>query len=182
MKIRSVLTVSVLLLVGVGCSPISVSHDYDPQANFSDLKTFAWVAFPQNVEINQLTVRRIKNAVSNELLAKGLQESSSNPDILIAMHGTTQEKLDITDWGYSAGAYYGGGYWGGRNIDVDQYTEGTLILDFIDSKSKSLVWRGVAKGAVDPSLTPEQRTERINQGAAKLMAQFPPASSGMATK
>ena len=84
MKIRSVLTVSVLLLVGVGCSPISVSHDYDPQANFSALKTFAWVAFPQNVEINQLTVRRIKSAVSNELVAKGLQESSSNPDILIA--------------------------------------------------------------------------------------------------
>jgi len=179
MKIRNVLTVSVLLLVGVGCSPISVSHDYDPQTNFSSLKTFAWVAFPQNVEINQLTVRRIKSAVTNELLAKGLQESSSNPDILIAMHGTTQEKLEITDWGYSAGAYYGG-YWGGRNIDVNQYTEGTLILDFIDSKSKSLVWRGVAKGAVDPSLTPEQRTKRINEGAAKLVAQFPPA--GMATK
>ncbi len=66
MKAISVLTVSVLLLVGVGCSSISVSHDYDPQANFSSLKTFAWVAFPQNVEINQLTVRRIKNAVSNE--------------------------------------------------------------------------------------------------------------------
>ncbi|MCH6559316.1 DUF4136 domain-containing protein [candidate division KSB1 bacterium] len=180
MKAISVLTVSVLLLVGVGCSPISVSHDYDPQANFSNLKTFAWVAFPQNVEINQLTVRRIKNAVTNELLAKGLQESSSNADILIAMHGTTKEKLDITDWGYSTGSYYGGGYWGGRNIDVNQYTEGTLILDFIDSKSKRLVWRGVAKGAVDPSLTPEQRTKRINEGAAKLMAQFPPA--GMATK
>ena len=63
---------------------------------------------------------------------------------------------------------------------MNQYTEGTLILDFIDSKSKSLVWRGVAKGAVDPSLTPEKRTKRINEGAAKLMAQFPPA--GMATK
>ncbi len=156
------------------CSSINVSHDYDPQANFNNLKTFSWLSFPQKAEVNQLVVRRIKDAVTRELVAKGLSENSRNPDFLIAMHGATKEKLDIQDWGYSSP---GAAYWGQRDITVQQYTEGTLILDFVDAKSKQMIWRGVASGAVDPGASPEKRTKRINEGVAKLLAKFPPGPS-----
>ncbi len=158
-------------VLALTCSPVSVRHDYDPQANFNNLRTFSWLPIPQKAEVNQLVVRRIRDAVTNELQAKGLQRNSQNPDFLIAMHGTSKEKLEIQDWGYSSRS---SAYWGGRDISIRQYTEGTLILDFIDAKSKQLIWRGVAQGAVDPGATPEQRTKRINDGVAKLFAKFPP--------
>ena len=165
------------MIFAISCSPVNVSHDYDPDANFGRLKTFAWIPFPANVDINQLVVKRIQDAVTRELQAKGLQKSSQNPDFVIVMHGMTEDKLDVTDWGYNTGSYYHGGYWGGRNISVNEYTEGTLTLDFIDSKSKQLLWRGVAKGTVDPNASPQKRTERINDAVAKLLEQFPPAPS-----
>ncbi len=152
------------------CSSINVSHDYDPQANFNNLKTFSWLSFPKKAEVNQLVVRRIRDAVTGGLEAKGLR-LSSNPDFLIAMHGATKEKLDIQDWGYSSSR---AAYWGQRDITIQQYTEGTLILDFVDAKSKQMIWRGVASGAVDPGASPEKRTKRINEGVAKLLAKFPP--------
>lgn len=166
-----VLTLCVVVLA-LSCSSISVSHDYDPQVNFTNLKTFSWLSFPKKAEVNQLVVRRIRDAVTGELEAKGLR-LSSNPDFLIAMHGATKEKLDIQDWGYSSPR---AAYWGHRDISVQQYTEGTLILDFVDAKSKEMIWRGVASGAVDPGASPEQRTKRINEAVAKLLAKFPPAS------
>ncbi len=158
------------VVLALSCSSINVSHDYDPQANFNNLKTFSWLSFPKKADVNQLVVRRIRDAVTAELEAKGLR-ISSNPDFLIAMHGATKEKLDIQDWGYSTPR---AAYWGQRDISVQQYTEGTLILDFVDAKSKQMIWRGVASGAVDPGATPEQRTKRINDGVAKLLAKFPP--------
>ena len=30
------------------CSSINVSHDYDPQVNFNNLRTFSWLSFPKN--------------------------------------------------------------------------------------------------------------------------------------
>ncbi len=162
-----------LTAIFVGCSPISVSHDYDPQTNFSNLKTFSWLPFPEKTVFNQLVVERIKKAVTAELSFKGLSQNSQRPDFLIAMYGATKEKLDINDWGYNDGPRALG--WGERNIDVRQYTEGTIILDFIDPKSRNLIWRGEAKAAIDPNASPDKRRKRINEGVAKLLASFPPA-------
>ena len=57
--------------------------------------------FPKKAKVNQLVLKRIRDAVTGELEAKGLR-LSSNPDFMIAMHGATKEKLDIQDWGYSS--------------------------------------------------------------------------------
>jgi len=129
--------------------------------------------FPKKANVNQLVVKRIRDAVTGKLEDKGLR-ISSNPDFLIAMHGATREKLDVQDWGYSSPR---AAYWGRRDITVQQYTQGTLILDFVDAKSKEMIWREVASGAVDPDASAEQRTKRINEAVAKLLAQFPPVPS-----
>ncbi len=54
--------------------------------------------------MNQLVVKRIQDAVTGELEAKGLR-LSSNPDFLIAMHGANKEKLDIQDWGVNLSGF-----------------------------------------------------------------------------
>ena len=75
---------------------------------------------------------------------------------------------------FGGGRYYG---WGGQNIDVHEYTQGTLILDFVDTKNKHLVWRGSAQGALPDNPTPEKIEKKINEAVAKLLEKFPPVPS-----
>ena len=62
---------------------------------------------------------------------------------------------------------------GGKSKPIEK-TEGTLVLDFLEAKSKALVWQGIASGAVKPGISPEQQQQRINEIVAQLLAQFPP--------
>lgn len=48
------------------------------------------------------------------------------------------------------------------------------IIDFFDTGSKELVWRGSAEGKLHETADPAKRQERVNQGVQKILAQFPP--------
>jgi hypothetical protein len=55
-----------------------------------------------------------------------------------------------------------------------EYEAGTLLLEFMDARSGKLVWRGVAKGSVDPKSSPERRDENVKEAVRKLLKKFPP--------
>jgi hypothetical protein len=54
------------------------------------------------------------------------------------------------------------------------YTMGTLVLDFFDTASKELVWRGTAEGKIHEGNSPQERSERAFTAVQKIMEQFPP--------
>jgi hypothetical protein len=49
-------------------------------------------------------------------------------------------------------------------------------LDFVDAKTKKLLWRGLGKVQVDDAKTPEKRQKLINEAVEKILKKFPPAS------
>lgn len=168
------------LLVMTGCSTISVNYDYDHDINWTKYNSYAWLTSPEAVGANPasnqlsggLLDKRIHEAVSIEMTARNISQSDS-PDLLLKYHLGTEEKVQVTDWGYSYSNYYWG--YGGRQVDVYQYTQGTLVLDFIDAESKTLVWRGSATGTVDGAQrSPAEMQERINKVINKVMSNFPP--------
>jgi hypothetical protein len=159
----------------MNCSPVSVKHDYDRQANFSTMETFDWMPKPAKVRAmtRPLMDKRIKNAVNGQLVSKGLKQSK-NPDFLIVYHTGVQDKIDVQTWGYT---YAGRGrYWGRgvTNVDVQRYKQGTLVLDFIDAKSKELIWRGIATGALPNNPNLENIENNINDVVEKVLEKFPP--------
>jgi CRISPR/Cas system-associated endoribonuclease Cas2 len=167
------------LLFLIGCSGIAVTHDYDQKEDFTRFKTFNWMVQPKTVAAdfqaaqlqNSLFDKRLKEAVNAGLLAKGLQLVAENPDFLIVYHTGVKDKVNITDWGYGYGPYWGP--WGGP-IDVQQYTEGTLIIDFVDAQNNQLVWRGTATKALANRPSPEKAEQVIKQVVEKLLANYPP--------
>ncbi|MGH2569682.1 MAG: DUF4136 domain-containing protein [bacterium] len=174
---RTVLILS-WAIAAIGCAPsISVKEDFDVEADFAALHTYDWVHVPTDaagsvqaaLARNSLLDKRIKASVNGELSKKGYTENAESPDFLVLYHTGAESKVDVTDWGYGYGRYYGGG-----GIDVYQYTEGTLILDIIDAKSKQLVWRGMAQGTIDPDSPPERREQRLNEAVMRMLANFPP--------
>ncbi len=151
------------------CSSFATDFDYDTSHDFSDLHTYAWI----DERDNSIEMKRVREAVNTELRARGFEATAARPDFLVAAHVTTQDRLRVVDWGYTCPPH---GYWhgGGRDIDVWQYEEGTLILDVIDPGQTALIWRGTASKAVDRTWTPEERDEEARAAAQALLAEFPP--------
>ncbi len=169
-----------MMVIGLGCSNISVSYDYDTKSDFTSLKTFDFMPVPVQSNVNTLNVKRIQDAVRNQLESKGYTQTPDNPDFQIAMHLSKQEKArvkSVTDSGYTH--TFGrridwGDNTGTRRINVYEYEEGTLILDFVDAQSNELSWRGVATAEILHYTNPEKREKRINKAVQKILNNFPP--------
>ena len=174
-----------LLLVGMtwlsGCgSSISVNHDYDTTIDFSGYQTFDWAeraSSQSNLDAtgaaDGLLDQRIRNAVNQILPSRGLNRDEANPDLLVVYHVGIQDKVQVTDWGYSYSRYYWG--MGTRDIDVYEYQQGTLIIDLVDNQAKTLVWRGTGTKTIGSSSTsPEQQQKNINDAVGKILSQYPP--------
>jgi len=176
------------LLICTGCATFSVNYDFDPEADFTRLKTYIWSPVSEISPMNELTMKRIKIAVDKQLKTKGLTVTSSeNPDMLIALNTAREKRVDVQEWGYgyddrdySSDRWYPGGipvtpegrdhFEYRRGVDTYEYEVGTLVLDFVDAKKKELVWRGTASGVIDPGKTAEQ----INEVITKMLENFPP--------
>ena len=174
--LKSIITFGLLLVV-TACSSISVTSDYDPATDFSGYKTFAvheGTVDGSALENAPLIKRRVIDAVGKVMASKGfLLTDENNADIIVYPFAGTNDKIKVTDWGYSYGPYWRR-YPNGRNIDVTSYTEATLVLDLVNSKSEQLIWRGVGTGAIRQSNSPEERTEAIDDAVSKILEKFPP--------
>lgn len=164
------------------CETVTVATDYDHAANFGQYKTYV-LAPPKTGEVmSPGSEAALSNALRAELAARGLTEASGkNADLDVVRHVFVREKISVqqwTDWGYGihAGWPYTYGYygmWPGAPMtytDVRQYNEGTLILDFVDARTKKLVFRGVGKAVVGG---PESNASKIREAVAKIVAGYP---------
>jgi hypothetical protein len=168
-----------LLMVACGTS-ISTNYDYDVNARFEQYRTYDWVPKKESNaggagaarQQSDLMNNRIKNAIAQQLSEKGFTENSSGPDVLMIFHTGVQDKVQVTDWGYRYSDYYWG--WGGRDIDVYNYEEGTLIIDMVDAKTNQLVWRGAGSVALDNNMSPEKANNLVNSVVGKIFSKYPP--------
>lgn len=154
------------VILAAGCSSISVSQDYDTSFDFSQWKTYGFLPVPESAGIDQLSADKISNAVKNQLNSKGYKDAQPS-DFGIALHFGQKTVTDIQSYGYGWG-WYGGG------VDVSQYEEGTLIIDFIDMKTNKLEWRGTAQGAMADNPDVQTRTANVDSAVSQMLATFPP--------
>ena len=172
----------ILLLIGVvvltSCSAIKVTSDYDSKVDFNQYKTFAFYKPGiDKAEVSDLDKKRILRAIETELLAKGFTKSE-NPDMLVSIFTKSREKVNVNqnnNFGYGFG--WGWNPWMrngmNNNVNVSQYTEGTLFIDFIDKKKKELVWQGVGTGALKMQ-NREKKEARIKEFVKEIVSRFPP--------
>lgn len=123
---------------------------------------------------NDLVARRIQQAVESQLAARGFRETDEEtPVFYIAYHASTQERTEletVDNWGYR----YPRSYWDswGAEVRTRTYEEGTLVLDVINGTSNELVWRGIARRAVDPGEA--KSTENVAAATEEMLEKFPP--------
>ena len=180
---------SMALLVGtLACSSVRTNFDYDPEIDFSGWRSYAWYpgGSPPTGDVrldNTLFRDRIVAAVDRTLAARGFTlVEDREPDFYVLYHLSTQERLDVrtmdSGWaGGTAGARWGRPGWGGwgwTETRVDQYEEGTLVIDFADVAARRLAWRGSGTRRLSRNPRPERTTQRVNEAVEEILAQFPP--------
>ena len=165
-----------LIVFAISCSPVyNVQYDYLTQTDLSGLKTFNWLPTPAKADTDTFDLERVKEAVNLQLEAKGLTMSSDSPDFLIAAHMGKKSEISVQDWGY--GFAPRDLYWGGvPPMNVYQYEQGTLVLDFVNPKSKQMIWRGSANADLTDATTPEKRQKIIDEAVENILKNFPPPS------
>ena len=163
------------VLIGA-CSSVKVTYDYDRNADFGKYKTYAYSEDVKNMEVGQLVLDRIVNAVDAEMAAKGFTKSES-PDLLVDMHLKTATRTEAV--ANNTGGYYGRyGYWGGARgsttISYNEYTDGSLFINFVDRSTEKLVWQGVGTKTLVENASPEKMDANVTYAVKSILAKYPP--------
>lgn len=129
----------------------------------------------QEVVLSPIVDRRIERAIEQTLLAKGLDQGCADPDFRVTFNTVTKTKTELTDLGvgpspFRRHPYYG--YSGFSRVDINQYEEGTFIIDIIDDTSKELVWRGAYTKRLGWSAPTDEEVTAI---VGDILESFPPA-------
>ena len=176
---KRILMFVAMLLALSGCSTMQVDVDYDTAYNF-DGKTKYSVAHSNKTGEDSLTNDRIIEALKKTLNAKAYTNvSKEEADLIFVFHVNVEDKTDIyTDYqmvGYG-GFGYGRGFGGGMiaTPSTYKYTEGKLVMDALNPKTRKIVWRGIISDELDSNAkTPEEKIIYINAVIEKLMENFP---------
>jgi hypothetical protein len=174
---RRILFLVFLALAGCAAPRYDIDFDYDTGENWGALKTYDWQPPTGNAVKDELLVKRIRGTVDAGLEKKGLTRSP-NPDFLIAMQLSGRTAYGgSTAVGVSVGIPVGRAgrvSVGGAKSKPIETKEGQIVLDFVDTRSKSLLWRATAAGSARPAATPEEQQERIDQIIGEMLQGFPP--------
>ena len=164
-----------------GCSSLKIHTDYDPGVDFARLQSYAWLPDPRPPTgdprlDNSLLDGRVRSAVDSQLAARGHRETSPDEaDFLVAYHVALETKLDVDTihhgYGYGYGRWYGGM---SSSTRVREYEQGTLLLDFVDPKTRQLLWRGSSSARIRPDNSPEEHQKRADEAVAAMLKHFPP--------
>lgn len=172
------------LAVGGCSSGMQVSEDWNPNIDFSAYQSFALLEEEEpRPESQRLFAARVVAAIESVMQEKGLRMTQSDPDLLIAWDAATEGKMSVSTYGTSYGGGYGryrrgrGGWGGGvsySSTSVNEWTEGSLVIEIIDARIEELVFSASAQAKLNENQSPEERTENVNRAIAKILDKFPP--------
>ena len=179
MQIRTLAVAAALSFVSAGAFAQDVKVDFDKDADFSKVKSFAIkIGTSWN---NPISEKRVLAEIQQGLTEKGWTHAAdeAKADALVVLHGATEKQKSLNTF-YTGG--YGGygwrGGWGGgmssSTTTVDEYTVGTLVVDVFDAKTKQLMYRGIAQDELSDK--PEKNAKKLAKASDKLFKDFPPGS------
>ncbi len=177
---RPLQALALVLIISLGALGQKIHvNKYDPNADFSKFKTFAWV--PHGAVAHPMLAADVVGAIEDQLTQKGLKKVASNPDLIIQVYGSIDQESTF----YSNDPLYnatGGippfdpsfsgpalaGTWGNTTVTIHK---GELVVDLIDANAKKLVWRGMAQQNL--STKPEKLESQVQDAVVKMFKQCP---------
>ena len=182
--------VALFSLALTACSTVKVSTDYDQSADFTALKGFNWLPESAKAETenaylnNRIMDVRITKAIDKQLVVQGFSFSTA-PDFYVNYSITSEKKTNIRTYnnysGYGPSWGWGIGY-GHRGMSlsahtetrVDEYQQGSLVIDVIDPTSLELIWRGIGSKRLPESTDAAEMDKLVAEVVKNILSKYPP--------
>ena len=198
MRIALLVPTAAVVALAACASGVQVRTALSPDASLTGLRTFRveQTPKPKIASAQSNSDPMLVNSISNRALRSDLQQgfeklgyavNDSTPDFCVAYYASTDQKLDITTWNYGypfrPRRWAGWGFYQprfGAAFDpmVTQYTQGTIIVDVFDPKTKDLLWRG--QGVANVSDNQQDYTQELQTTVSAILAKFPVAPAKVA--
>lgn len=169
-----------------GCSAPAPMVDFDPSHDFSKDRTFAFISENPLIRAegaaggNPMIEGRLMQITENIMAARGFTRIADpeNADLAVGFTLGARDKIQVNSYPETYRAGYGAWGWGGgyhysQNVDVRQYTEGTLSVDVYDVEERRPVWHARAVRKITKKMQ-ENPNESLTEILGDMFAVFPP--------
>jgi len=178
-------TVAVLFAVASAVAAIDVAIDLDKSFDFASAKTWAWrpdgpgevkMARTADDDPEAMRVRVepvIVDAVTTELSRRGLQATTSSPDLLVTYYLLLTNTMSSQELGQflPATTQWGVPPFPAATQSLEIMNQGSLVLDV--SANGRVVWRGVAKAKIKMDIDEKRRQALIREAVRDLLRRYP---------
>lgn len=181
--------VAAALLVLVSCSSTKtvVSTDYVP-IDYTQIKSFQWLAgeHERNKTVSDMAHQRIQENIETNIESKGFALKDSGADLLINYSVIAQDKVNIREYkvydGFAPGFVWTKEHGTLLNktreeyteTQVEEYFEGTLVVDVLNAKDNKIIWRGIGKKKIPEKNNKQGRDALIKEIVSSVLKTFPP--------
>ncbi len=170
------LAITVMLSIMTGCAS-NVVTDYDSTATFGSYGS--WNFAPSGESGNDyvsLDGARVVQAIEREMKREAMRKvEAEEADLLVAWRIESEERLERQGATFGFGFGSGNFGWGlSAPPPVEKIEEGKLVLEFVDSDSKRVVWRAASKRYLNEDQSTETRRELIDSIVADMFESYPP--------
>lgn len=178
-KIKLRLLNTLFALILTSCSTVKFYADYNEETDFTNYNSYSKIIW--NIDndsiVNSITKEKVINAIRQELDTRAIKENKLNSDISISINFIRKDKIGTSSY-TNYGGYYGYGYYRPMGYTTTNYynytyTEGSIVIDIFDEKTKKLIWQGTAKQDFNSNVNPNLTTEKINYIIQKIFAKYP---------
>lgn len=173
--------ISIGIMLISSCSSLNIVADYDKEVDFTQHETVSFYGWTDESDsaINRFDKERIENAAFSEFKERGYEIVDENSDLVVSLFVVIDKKTSKTAYSnhYGMGGYYGRYYYGygpmhySTTIQEIEYTEGTIIIDVFDAKTKQLIWQGVGSDVINEK--PQNRDRQIPYIIKGIMSKYP---------
>jgi len=147
----------------------NVKTDYDRSFDFARLRTFTFKSqWSTGTPVNGLVESRIREALRRDLESRGFRYQADGPaDFVVVFYAHQRERVATDVVGYGMPYRWRWGW--GPTFWTRYYTEGSVLVDFVDPVRNQLVWRGRVTDTVSGL---DQSQKQIDKGVDQLVKHF----------
>ena len=161
-------------LVLTGCAPVMHVSSYAGRGiDVTQYRTYNWAPDDQlatgdpRLDNNRFFLERLQADVDKQLATRGFEKPiSGTPELLLHYHASIKQRLDVN------GADQPYGYCNDCKPYV--YDAGTILIDFVDTRTDKLVWRGWAERSMDGVVDNQAwMEEKIDEAVTRILEKLP---------
>lgn len=190
LKISLFMLVAGIFFISCGSSAPTAKSDAKKLAAYS---TYAYLPNRDTIMSRDFDNNRIQEVIIETINAnmrdEGFVMDKLQPDVLVHVHAMFDEKVAVnanpvyTNYPYYKPGFYIGPYYkpfvyenyytiqriDGPRVSQVPFTERTIVIDFIDKRTNTILWRGTTEGQIE-----KRRLEReIRDYIDEIFKNFP---------